>query len=233
MFFLKLFLLNPRNSTLVSSYNFMIKNFLFPKLKYSSSQYFYRFFGSFYRRGGAAISEFREGLSSPRLGGVKTVRTISRIDHQNMLTSFWNWYERSHNSQLRIAAVVFALQIIHLLWLTTDVVLPRLFGTPILLHGYLAQAMVVFVDYLEMPTLITVSLIYLKSFSKQRHWRDLAYLVLLNSQWLHILWITDEFIVDIFSSPTSSTALLVAWTALLIDYLELPVIYETMKRAFR
>jgi len=52
--------------------NFMIKNFLFPKLKCSSSRYFYRFFGGFYRRGGAALSEFR---------GAKTVRTISRIDH--------------------------------------------------------------------------------------------------------------------------------------------------------
>src|SRR3989344_2628566 len=57
-----------------------IKNFLFPKLKYSSSRYFYRFFGNFYRRGRAAISEFRGGLSSPP-AAAKTVRTISRIDH--------------------------------------------------------------------------------------------------------------------------------------------------------
>src|SRR3989344_1640421 len=58
----------------------MIKNFLFPKLKCSSSRYFYRFFGSFYRRGGAAISEFCGGLSSPPQAA-KTVRTISNIDH--------------------------------------------------------------------------------------------------------------------------------------------------------
>ena len=43
-------------------------------------RYFYRFFGSFYRCGGAAISEFRGGLSSPP-AAAKTVRTISRIDH--------------------------------------------------------------------------------------------------------------------------------------------------------
>jgi len=57
-----------------------MKNFLFPKLKCSSSRYFYRFFGGFYRRGRAAISEFRGGLSSPP-AAAKTVRTISRIDH--------------------------------------------------------------------------------------------------------------------------------------------------------
>src|SRR3989344_3854527 len=66
----------------IGGYVHKVKNFLFPKLKCSSSRYFYRFFGSFYRRGGAAISEFRGGLSSLRRKvGAKTVRTISRIDH--------------------------------------------------------------------------------------------------------------------------------------------------------
>jgi len=65
----------------------MIKNFLFQKLEYSSSRYFYRFFGSFYRRGGAAISDFRGGLSLPAQAGsppqaAKCVRTTLRIDHQ-------------------------------------------------------------------------------------------------------------------------------------------------------
>jgi len=58
----------------------MIKNFLFQKLKCSSSRYFNRFFGSFYRRGGAAFPNFRGGISSPPQAA-KTVRTISRIDH--------------------------------------------------------------------------------------------------------------------------------------------------------
>jgi len=44
-----------------------------------------------HRRGGAAISEFRGGLSSPP-AAAKTVRTISRIDHQNqnsLYSEFW------------------------------------------------------------------------------------------------------------------------------------------------
>src|SRR3989338_5920880 len=84
----------------IGGYVHKVKNFLFPKLKCSSSRYFYRFFGSFYRRGGAAISEFRGGPSSPPLAA-KTFRTISRIDHilekdkeleAASLRSAVNWY---------------------------------------------------------------------------------------------------------------------------------------------
>ncbi len=143
------------------------------------------------------------------------------------------WYKQSFRTQLRIAAAVFALQLVHLVWLTTDVVIPRLFGTAPLLHAHWAQLVLVFVDYLEIPTLITVSLAYVSSFRRNYHAHDLFYLALLNSQWFHILWITDEFVADIFMNPATTTALLLAWAAIFIDYLELPVIYETIRRAMR
>jgi len=41
--------------------------------------FFFGFFCGFYRCGFAAFLILRGGLSSPRCGGAKTVRTISRI----------------------------------------------------------------------------------------------------------------------------------------------------------
>lgn len=136
-------------------------------------------------------------------------------------------------TQLRIAAIVFSLQVIHLAWLTTDVVLPRLLDTPVVLHARWAELLFVFVDYLEIPTIITVSLLYVRAFRAHRRFHDLVYLFLLNAQWVHIFWITDEFVTDIFVSPSSTLALFLAWSAIVIDYLELPVIYETIRRALR
>ncbi len=50
-------------------------------------------------------------------------------------------------------------------------------------------------------------------------------ILLINSQWLHIFWITDEILLEQgILSP------FLAWLAILIDYLELPVIFDTMKR---
>ncbi len=137
-------------------------------------------------------------------------------------------------TSLRIAAIVFALQIVHLAWLTTDVVLPQLFGTPALLHARWAQLLLVFVDYLEIPTLITVSLVYINALRHHQHpAHNIFYLVLLNSQWLHVFWITHEFVARIFTNSATSIGLALAWGAIFIDYLELLVIYDTLRRAFQ
>jgi len=59
----------------------MIKNFLSPKIQnIVRADVFNRFFGSFYRCGSAAFSDFRGGLSSPP-AAAKCVRTIFRIQH--------------------------------------------------------------------------------------------------------------------------------------------------------
>ena len=54
----------------------------------------------------------------------------------------------------------------------------------------------------------------------------------LNSQWLHIFWITDEYVSAELAGAGAASALpgWLAWVAILIDYLELPVIYDTLKR---
>lgn len=149
-----------------------------------------------------------------------------------MIVAFLRWYERSYRLQLRVAAVVFVLQIVHLIWLTTDVVSVRLFETTPLLHARWTELLIVFVDHLEIPTLVMVSLIYLRALRQRYHFRDVLYLGLLNSQWLHIFWITDEFVIDVFSNSTTQLTFAFAWAAIILDYFELPVIYETLRRAF-
>jgi hypothetical protein len=57
--------------------------------------------------------------------------------------------------------------------------------------------------------------------------------VFLNSQWLHIFWITDQYVSNELAgrAAVSSLPAWLAWVAILIDYLELPVIYDTFRRA--
>jgi hypothetical protein len=63
--------------------------------------------------------------------------------------------------------------------------------------------------------------------------RAVLYLALLNSQWLHILWITDEIVVETIASASLFSWIgAVAWVAILIDYLEVPVIVDTLRRVF-
>lgn len=151
---------------------------------------------------------------------------------------FFEWYERHYVLNVSLAAGLFLLQLVHLYWLTMDVVAMRLFDQSFFNpDGALYYAILV-IDYTEIPALLGVSLVYINELRKGFSWRPLLFLAFLNSQWLHIFWITDEFVVNEFSGAAAVSTLPVwlAWVAILIDYLELPVIYDTMKKlgvAFR
>jgi hypothetical protein len=137
---------------------------------------------------------------------------------------FWAWYERNYVVNLAVASLLFMLQLTHLAWMGADPVASRLDGQPLFsLHGVL-QWLIVAVDYTEIPALIAVSLVYVNELRRGFAWRPLLFLVFLNSQWLHIFWITDEYVAD-GSLPAG-----LAWVAILIDYLELPVIFDTLRR---
>jgi hypothetical protein len=87
------------------------------------------------------------------------------------------------------------------------------------------------VDYTEIPVLVSVSLVYLNELRDGFAWKPVLYLVFLNSQWLHIFWITDEFVVA--SNDGGAAVGMPTWLAYVaigIDYLELPVIYDTVRR---
>ena len=87
-------------------------------------------------------------------------------------------------------------------------------------------------DYTEIPALITTGLIYVNELRKGYRLSSLIYLLLLATQILHIFCITDEFIMDSFVQVARQTVLPVwlAWVAILIDYLEVPVMIDTSRR---
>ena len=147
------------------------------------------------------------------------------------IAAFWAWYERNYTLNITIAMVLFGFQLLHLAWLGLDVIATRLGGASYFpASGVLLGALVI-VDMFEIPALFSVSLVYVHEIRRKPNLRSFLFLFLLNSQWLHILWITDEFVVDGFANAGRAWPLWLAWVAIGIDYLELPVMYDTAKRA--
>jgi len=152
-----------------------------------------------------------------------------------MLKKFWSWYERHESLTLGISAGLFTLQLFHLYWLTAHVISIKLFDHSFFTPGSFFELIIILVDYLEVPTLISVSLVYINQLRKKFDWKSVWFLIFLNSQWLHIFWITDEFVLEKLTGSGAGTLLppWLAWTAIFIEYLELPVIFDTLRRFFR
>lgn len=148
--------------------------------------------------------------------------------------SFWRWYERHYTVNLVVVTSLFLLQVVHLLWLTFDVVLERLTGVKVLNIEGLPRLLIVLVDHLEIPALLSGSALYLHSLRRQFRLRDFLLLLAINAQWLHILWITDAFIVGEFRGGTGARVpAFLAWVAIAIDYLELPVLLDASRKLLR
>jgi hypothetical protein len=145
---------------------------------------------------------------------------------------FWAWYERHYTLNISIAAGLFVLQLLHLWWLGADVIALRLFDQSYWDPSAGVEWALYVVDYTEIPVLVSVSLVYVNTLRKGFDVKAFLLLAFLNTQWLHIFWITDEFVVSSFSGQAAVSSLpgWLAWVAILIDYLELPVIYDTMRR---
>ncbi len=154
---------------------------------------------------------------------------------QSRTSIFWSWYERHYALNLYVATGLFLLQLVHLYWLTMHVVYLRLFGMSAFTLSSFYQFLLIAVDYTEVPALFAMSLIYTNDLRKRFRWRGVFFLLFLNSQWLHLFWITDEFVMEQFTRhPASHGTILpvwLAWLALSIDYLELPVMVDTARRA--
>jgi hypothetical protein len=146
---------------------------------------------------------------------------------------FWAWYQRHYVATLVVTTGAFFLQIFHLYWLFADVILERLTGQSA--FAFPAAGMVVYVlaDYVEIPALVSASLLYVYDLRRGWRWRSVFMLVLLNTQWVHMLWITDDVVVRTFAHTSLfSWGSFLAWIAILIDYLELPVIIDTLRRVY-
>lgn len=153
------------------------------------------------------------------------------------MKKFWQWYERHYVLNVTVAALLFVLQLIHLYWLTKDVVVPAFLDVYLEPFSALWRTVIIFVDYAEIPALVSTSLVYIHALRiglTSQKFKNVLYLLFLNSQWLHIFWITDEFVIEALRGTTRGTVLplWLAWVAIGIDYLELPVIIETIKRAW-
>jgi hypothetical protein len=151
----------------------------------------------------------------------------------SLVRGFWAWYQRNYLAVLVLTTAIFLLQIFHLYWLFTDVVLQKLTGRSFYAFAEAGKIVSLFADYLEVPTLISASLLYVNELRKRFSWASLGYLLMLNTQWVHILWITDEVVVETFASAgLFQWNAAVAWVAILIDFLELPVILDTLRRVW-
>jgi hypothetical protein len=150
-----------------------------------------------------------------------------------VLRRFWQWYERHYALNVGITATLFTLQLIHLAWLTGDVVLPRLLDESYFPLTGVLEWLILVVDYTEIPAILSTSILYVNEIRKGHLRRGLLFLLLINSQWLHLFWITDEFVVTELGDGDDGGSGLpawLAWIAIGIDYLELPVIYDTLRR---
>ena len=146
--------------------------------------------------------------------------------------TFWDWYERTYTLNVSIALFLFLLQIVHLVWLFGEVVWARALGVPLFEFTGIFQTLIVLVDYTEIPAILSVSLIYINSLRKGWHTQSALYLFLLLIQLLHIFWITDEYVIETFAGAERTTVLPMwaAWAAILIDYLEVPVMLDMLRR---
>lgn len=149
---------------------------------------------------------------------------------KELIRDFWGWYEQHHLLNVGIAAGLFIFQLIHLYWLTAHVVWMKVFDLSHFELNGVGRWLIIIVDYTEIPALVTTSLVYINELRKVFSWKSVCFLFFLNTQWLHILWITDEFIVSAFGGDLASLPVWLAWVAIGIDYLELPVIFDTLRK---
>jgi len=152
---------------------------------------------------------------------------------KNFSTVFWEWYERTYTLNVTIAFILLFLQVIHLTWLGSEVVWAYIFGEPLFVLEGIWKTLIILVDYVEIPALVSVSLIYINELRQRFNATSMMYLVFLNMQWLHLFWISDEFVETAFNQPGTVLPLWLAWIAVGIDYLEVPVIFDTGKKLFK
>lgn len=149
---------------------------------------------------------------------------------------FWAWYERYYTLNVAVALTLFTWQLVHLYWLGSDVIAERLFGVSYFPVSGVWQWLLVVVDYTEIPAIIGTTTLYVFELRRAlahgggwsgKVWKLAGLMILLNSQWLHLFWLTDEFVVEVLRGGAGTVLPpALAWVAILIDYLELPVIFD-------
>ncbi|HKI09696.1 MAG TPA: hypothetical protein VKA09_14975 [Nitrososphaeraceae archaeon] len=149
------------------------------------------------------------------------------------ILDFWTKYE---SLNLKITFILISLQILHLYWLTADVVLQRIVGESYLGLPRILLPLFIVVDYVEIPALVSGITFYLfRIFKRGSHSRkNVVFLLLLAIQVVHIFWITDEVVYEsLLDNDLVIFPVYAAWTAILIDYLEIPVMVDLFYKTFK
>lgn len=80
-----------------------------------------------------------------------------------LVQKFIDFYHRYETLGLKITFILISLQIIHLYWLTTDVVLQKIFGQSFFLVPKNLSPLFVVIDYIEIPALVSGIIFYIYS----------------------------------------------------------------------
>lgn len=151
-----------------------------------------------------------------------------------MVNRFWAWYEKRYSIIAPLTAGLFLLQIIHLYWMTTNIAYFRLYGHSLWDPSDFWNSVIALVDYTEIPAIITSTILYIHQWRGGRRARSIIFILLINSQWLHLFWITDEIIyANITGAVLVSLPIWLSWLAISIDYLELPVMFDSIRNSIR
>ena len=160
----------------------------------------------------------------------------SRKTNYGLIEKFVNFYHRYENLNLKITFFLISLQILHLYWLTTDVVLQKIFGESFFIAPDNLLPLFVVIDYIEIPALISGLIFYSYNIRRDKSSAKKSYLFLglLGVQVIHIFWITDEVVYSsFFKSSLLEFPYLLSWIAILIDYLEIPVMVDLFYRVIK
>jgi hypothetical protein len=147
-----------------------------------------------------------------------------------------DFYRHYETLGLKITFILISLQLIHLYWLTTDVVLQKIFGQSFFLFPKNLLPLFVVIDYIEIPALISGIIFYIYNIlsGEENSKKGYLFLGLLGVQVIHIFWITDDVVYSsFFKSSFVQIPSLLAWIAILIDYLELPVIGDLFDKIIK
>jgi hypothetical protein len=135
------------------------------------------------------------------------------------------YFEKLKNFLVKISFILMALQIIHLFWLTCNVTLPMFNLNDLKFNE--GSFLFVSIDYLEIPSLIITCTSYLFIIFRESHKpKNILYFSMLVLQFLHIFWITDEFIVNYLYDLPFYLLIFVVF----IDYSELFILFDLGKR---
>jgi hypothetical protein len=93
----------------------------------------------------------------------------------------------------------------------------------------------VVIDYIEIPALVSGIIFYPFNIHSDKEDSRKSYLFLgmLAVQVFHIFWITDDVVYNSFKSSFLEIRPVLAWIAILIDYLEIPVIADLLIKISR